>query len=143
MRGIDVKKKLLDDGIKLNNVAEAMGIIPQTLHSLLQAEDIKTGVLENIAKAINKSIYFFFEEDGRVGNNIIASGSCRVNTHTNVDNHQYYSDSVEVLQTQLEEKERLLKEKDERLREKDEYMRELRETVKELRETVKELKTIK
>jgi len=37
-----------------------MGIKPQAFESLLKANDIKTGVLENIAKAINKSVYFFF-----------------------------------------------------------------------------------
>ena len=61
MTGKDVKTKLLTSGYVLADVAKEMGIIPQTLNSLLQANDIKTGVLENIAKAINKSIYFFFE----------------------------------------------------------------------------------
>lgn len=61
MTGKDVKTKLLASGYILADVAKGMGIIPQTLNSLLQANDIKTGVLENIAKSINKSIYFFFE----------------------------------------------------------------------------------
>ena len=61
MTGKDVKTKLLASGYVLADIAKEMGIIPQTLNSLLQANDIKTGVLENIAKAINKSVYFFFE----------------------------------------------------------------------------------
>ncbi len=63
MTGKSVKDKLLNSGYVLADVAKEMGIIPQTLNSLLQANDIKTGVLENIASAINKSIYFFFEID--------------------------------------------------------------------------------
>jgi Predicted transcriptional regulator len=63
MKGIYVKEKLLGNGYVLSDVAKNMGIIPQNLQTLLSAEDIKTGVLENIAKAISKSIYFFFEED--------------------------------------------------------------------------------
>lgn len=62
MKGKDVKDKLLNSGYKLKDVAENMGILPQTLQSLLQAEDIKTGVLEKIAKSINKNTYFFFDE---------------------------------------------------------------------------------
>lgn len=63
MTGKSVKDRLLNSGYILADVAKEMGVIPQTLNSLLQANDIKTGVLENIAKAINKSIYFFFEPD--------------------------------------------------------------------------------
>ena len=62
MKGLDVKEKLVKEGYALNEVAKNMNISPQTLHSLLKAGDIKTGVLENIANAINKTIYFFYEE---------------------------------------------------------------------------------
>lgn len=62
MKGIQVKEKLLKSGYVLADVAKNMGIIPQNLQSLLAAEDIKTGVLENIAAAISKSIYFFYED---------------------------------------------------------------------------------
>lgn len=63
MTGREVKAKLLSQGYILADVAKKMGVIPQTLNSLLQANDIKTGVLEKIAKAINKSAYFFYESD--------------------------------------------------------------------------------
>ncbi|MCC8089139.1 MAG: hypothetical protein LIO79_07740 [Rikenellaceae bacterium] len=62
MKGIQVKEKLLKNGYVLADVAKNMGIIPQNLQSLLAAEDIKTGVLETIAKAISKSVYFFYED---------------------------------------------------------------------------------
>lgn len=62
MKGIQVKEKLLNNGYVLADVAKNMGIIPQNLQSLLSAEDIKTGVLENIAKAISKSVYFFYDD---------------------------------------------------------------------------------
>lgn len=60
MTGRAVKDKLLSSGYVLSDVAKNMNVIPQTLNSLLQADDIKTGVLERIAKAINKSVYWFF-----------------------------------------------------------------------------------
>lgn len=63
MTGREVKAKLLSQGYILADVAKKMGVIPQTLNSLLQANDIKTGVLEKIANAINKSAYFFYESD--------------------------------------------------------------------------------
>jgi transcriptional regulator with XRE-family HTH domain len=62
MRGIDVRKKLQNNGFSLKIVAELMGETPQNLNSMLNARDIKTGVLERIAKVINKSLYFFFDD---------------------------------------------------------------------------------
>jgi hypothetical protein len=64
MKGIDVKKKLQKSGFSLKNVADLINETPQNLNSMLNAQDIKTGVIEKIATAIKKSIYFFYEETG-------------------------------------------------------------------------------
>lgn len=70
MKGEAVKEILKRNGIALKDVAEAMGESPQNLNSMLKADDIKTGVLERIAAAINKNLYFFFEDSQSVtGNN--------------------------------------------------------------------------
>ena len=62
MKGKFVKNKLKKEGYILEDVALAMGISPQNLQSKLKSSDIKVGVLEEISKSINKSIYFFFEQ---------------------------------------------------------------------------------
>ena len=62
MKGIEIKKKLQNNGFSLKKVAELMGETPQNLNSMLSAQDIKTGVVERIAKSINKSLYFFLNE---------------------------------------------------------------------------------
>ena len=61
MRGDYVRRKLLRNGFVLTDVAKALKISPQSLQSILNSADIKTGVLEKIGKAVNKNIYFFFE----------------------------------------------------------------------------------
>jgi transcriptional regulator with XRE-family HTH domain len=61
MRGEEVKKILEDDGLPLNEVAERLEISPQNLNNWLNVKDIKTGILEKIAKAINKNIYYFID----------------------------------------------------------------------------------
>lgn len=61
MKGSEVKEKLVSSGFKLVDVAQRMGVIPQTFQSLLRTDDIKVGVLKEIAKAIGKDITFFFE----------------------------------------------------------------------------------
>ncbi len=36
----------------------------QRLHSALKSEDVKSGLIEEIARVTNKSVCFFYEEDG-------------------------------------------------------------------------------
>ena len=60
MKGLDVKKKIQEGGFSLREVAELMGETPQNLNSMLNAQDIKTGVVERIAKSIKKNLYFFY-----------------------------------------------------------------------------------
>lgn len=62
MRGDQVKKILTEGGYILKDVAEALGESPQNFQSMLSAIDIKTGVLEKIAKAIDKNLYFFIDK---------------------------------------------------------------------------------
>ena len=69
MKGETVKEILKRNGIALNDLAERMGESPQNLQSMLRASDIKTGVLERIAEAINKSLYFFYDETQTINGN--------------------------------------------------------------------------
>jgi SOS-response transcriptional repressor LexA len=62
MRGLEIKKKLKDKGFSLRKTAELIGETPQNLNSLLNAQDIKTGVVERIAKATGLSLMFFYSE---------------------------------------------------------------------------------
>lgn len=59
MKGSEVKKILKDTGYSLTRIAENMNISTGALNQLLNVEDIKTGVLEQIAKAAGKDIFFF------------------------------------------------------------------------------------
>lgn len=66
MSGDEVKKILENNGFQLNEVAEKIGISPQNLNNWLNVQDIKTGSLSKIATAINKSVYFFLQEDADI-----------------------------------------------------------------------------
>lgn len=63
MRGQQVKEILQNNGYSLKEVATSMGETPQNFQAMLKVEDIKTGVLERIANAINKNLMFFFSDD--------------------------------------------------------------------------------
>ena len=62
MKGEEVKKILEDDGYQLNELADKLNISPQNFNNWLGVQDIKTGILEKIAQAINKNIYYFIDK---------------------------------------------------------------------------------
>ena len=59
MRGEEVKNILEENGYQLNEVAGKLGISPQNFNNWLGVQDIKTGILEKIAGAIDKNIFYF------------------------------------------------------------------------------------
>jgi transcriptional regulator with XRE-family HTH domain len=63
MKGEEVREILTQNGYKLSDIAQKMEVTPQSLHKYLLSDDIKTGVLERISKAIDKDITFFFIKD--------------------------------------------------------------------------------
>lgn len=66
MTGQYVKAKIEGLGLSLAEVARRLHISPQTLNKRLNVDDIKVGVLREIATAINQSVYFFLEEGSTV-----------------------------------------------------------------------------
>lgn len=61
MDGKIVKEKLKKCGIPLSEIAARMGYEnDQRLHSQLKSEDVKTGLLEKICKAIGVDMSFFY-----------------------------------------------------------------------------------
>lgn len=65
MTGKRLKEILADEGINLAKLSRSLGFDnDQRLHSALRAEDVKSGLIEQIAKATNKSVCFFYRTAG-------------------------------------------------------------------------------
>ncbi len=65
MKGQKIKEMLKSEGIAISEVARMLGYDgDQRLHSALKSEDVKSGLIEEIARVTNKSVCFFYEEDG-------------------------------------------------------------------------------
>lgn len=63
MSGEEIKKILKEEGIGLCNLAKRMGYAKeQNLYSVLGVNDVRSGVIENIAKTIGKPIGWFYGE---------------------------------------------------------------------------------
>lgn len=74
MTGEHLKNLILSEGYSINKISELIGIAQPNLVSLLKHDDIRTGLVENVAKAMGKPLSFFYGEIyGRVsqvsGNN--------------------------------------------------------------------------
>lgn len=62
MNGKELKQILVAEGINLSELARALGFAnDQRLHSALRAEDVKSGLIESIAKVTNKSVCSFYQ----------------------------------------------------------------------------------
>lgn len=60
MSGNQVKETLNRKGINLSSLARILNITPQNLNNMLNRDDIRTGLLEDISKASGISIAEFF-----------------------------------------------------------------------------------
>lgn len=63
MSGEQVKAKLQELGIPLNKIAEKLGVVPQSLNQTLNAQDVKTGFIEDLCRVLNVSYSFFYSDD--------------------------------------------------------------------------------
>ena len=76
MKGEDLKKRLKETSIPMSEIANRLGILPQTLYSAFNADDVKSGLLEKLSEALNVPISFFYGDSYTItGNNIVNSGS--------------------------------------------------------------------
>ena len=62
MTGKHVQDLIISEGYSINKMAKLIGVAQPNLVSLLKHEDIRTGLLEDIAKAMGKPLSFFYGE---------------------------------------------------------------------------------
>ena len=62
MTGNTLKKLILSEGLSVAEVARRIGTSQQNLTCALNKDDIKTGLLERVADAMNRPLSFFYGE---------------------------------------------------------------------------------
>lgn len=62
MTGKHVQDLIISEGYSINKMAKLIGVAQPNLVSLLKHDDIRTGLLEDIAKAMGKPLSFFYGE---------------------------------------------------------------------------------
>lgn len=109
MSGAELKDILTSIDESLANVARRLDVTPQNLDSTLKTKDVKTGLIERLAKLYNKPVSFFFDEQNpsihTEGDYSPASDSGDVSV---IVGDAVLAERVKYLETILEEKERLI-----------------------------------
>jgi len=85
MKGQELKEILRKEGIILLQLAEDLGMSQQNLSAAFTRDDVKSGLIEKIAKSIGKPVGFFYGEglsQSVTGNNNtqVAGNANNVNT---------------------------------------------------------------
>ena len=80
MKGQKIKEILRAEGITLSEVASLLGFDnDQRLHSALRSDDVKSGLIEDIARVTNKSVGFFYGLPVVNDHSILASDNATYN----------------------------------------------------------------
>lgn len=75
MNGREVRQKIKEAGYSLADVALLIKVSPQNLQNKLKSKDVKIEFLQSVARAINKSVYYFLGDDEK---------NVHLNVHPNV-----------------------------------------------------------
>ena len=77
MKGEDLKNRLKSTAIPMSEIANKMGIMPQSLYSIFNSEDVKSGVLEKLSEVLEVPIAYFYGDSYNVqgNNNALATGA--------------------------------------------------------------------
>lgn len=62
MKGSDLKEILRKEGVVLMALAEDLGMSQQNLSAAFTRDDVKSGLLEKIAKSLGKTVGYFYGE---------------------------------------------------------------------------------
>ncbi|MBQ2045316.1 MAG: hypothetical protein II261_10835 [Bacteroidaceae bacterium] len=83
MTGKHVQNLILSEGYSVNQIAKLIGVAQPNLLSLLKHDDIRTGLLEDIARAMGKPLAFFYgEEYGAVAQVTGSNNATAINNST-------------------------------------------------------------
>lgn len=75
MKGEDLRKRLKDTSFSMTEIANKLGMLPQTLYSAFNADDVKSGLLEKLSDALGLPLSFFYGDSYNVTGNNNATGN--------------------------------------------------------------------
>ena len=110
MTGEELKKKLKGERYSITDLADKLGMTRPNLSQALSVKDVKTGLVEDLARVLNLPVSFFFGEDTNC-NNATANGDSSVaaiNSSVIMENSEVLKERITHLEEMLAEKERTI-----------------------------------
>jgi hypothetical protein len=86
MKGQHIQDLMKQEGYSVNEMSKLIGKAQQVLASALKHDDVRTGLLEDIAKAMGKPLSFFYGESYGVVMNASGNNSTSVAVGGNATN---------------------------------------------------------
>ena len=87
MTGKHLQDLILSEGYSINKMAQMIGKSQPVLASALKHDDVRTGLLEDIARAMGKPLAFFYGEEYGVSSQVIGSNNATaINNSTATSN---------------------------------------------------------
>ena len=127
MNGIELRKLLKINDLTNRKAAELFGVTEETVSRWLSFdEELPKKAQRNIKANLRINSLNYPELRG---NNFVNSGVVNEST---IDQRQYFSDSPDVLRSQIEALDERIREKDAQIREKDAQIRELLKIISQL-----------
>lgn len=80
MKGTTLKEQLKNTRYSLSEIAGMMGISPQSLNSIFNSEDVKSGVLEKLSCVLDLPIAYFYGDTFNITGSNNATGNNSTNT---------------------------------------------------------------
>lgn len=129
--GQEIKELARKENITLAELAKRIGKNKQSVYEMVEKEDLNTSLLRSIARALNVPMSHFFSEETAAEEKIVV-GNSNIVTGDNINSTigHYYSDSPDVLKSQIDLLNERIKEKDAQIKEKDAQIRQLLEILK-------------
>ena len=108
MSGAELKEILVSYGYNISEIATLLGFASaQRLHSALAATDVKTGLVEDIARVTKRNVLDFFPESLRHKYAVACDSSIAVSGDSNQVNHTSHK-LIDLLEKRDEQIDRLL-----------------------------------
>lgn len=109
MKGEEVKLKLKKAGASITEIASLLGMSRQSLSQALSVKDVKTGLIEDLSKALNVPLSYFYNDSS--SQNAVANGNksvAAINSNISSSAEDVLKERVKALESIVAEKERLI-----------------------------------
>jgi transcriptional regulator with XRE-family HTH domain len=109
MKGEEVKLKLKKAGVSITEIASILGMSRQSLSQALSVKDVKTGLIEDLSKALNVPLSYIYNDSS--SQNAVANGNksvAAINSNISSSAEDVLKERVKALESLVAEKERLI-----------------------------------